>query len=43
MPAIALPTTAVNVDFMLDKALPPSPADNRELGVIVSSVGFEAK
>jgi hypothetical protein len=43
VPAIALPTTAVNVDFMLDKALPPSPADNRELGVIVSSVGFEAK
>jgi hypothetical protein len=43
VPAIALPLTAVNVDFALDKFLPPSPADNRELGVIVSAVGFEAK
>jgi hypothetical protein len=43
VPAIALPATAVNVDFALDKSLPPSPADNRELGVIVSAVGFEAK
>jgi len=33
----------VKVDFSLDKALPPSGADSRELGVIVSSVGFEAK
>jgi hypothetical protein len=43
VPPIALPLTAVNVDFTLDKFLPPSPADNRELGVIVSAVGFEAK
>jgi hypothetical protein len=33
----------VKVDFVLDKALPPTSADNRELGVVVSSVGFEAK
>jgi len=33
----------VKVDFALDKALPPSGSDSRELGVVVSSVGFEAK
>lgn len=43
VPPVALPATAVNVDFTLDKSLPPSPADNRELGVIVSAVGLEAK
>jgi hypothetical protein len=43
VPAIALPATAVSVDFALDKFLPPTPADNRELGIIVSAVGFEAK
>ncbi len=43
VPPIALPATAVSVDFTLDKSLPPSPSDNRELGVIVSAVGFEAK
>jgi hypothetical protein len=43
VPAVALPAAAVSVDFALDKSLPPSPSDNRELGVIVSAVGFEAK
>jgi hypothetical protein len=33
----------IKVDFALDKTLPPSGSDNRELGVVVSSVGFEAK
>jgi len=33
----------IKVDFALDKTLPPSASDNRELGVVVSSVGFEAK
>ena len=33
----------VNVDFELDKALPPGEVDQRELGVIVSTIGFEAK
>jgi hypothetical protein len=30
-------------DFALDKALPPSAADERELGIVVASVGLEAK
>ncbi len=38
-----LKSETVKVDFSLDKALPPSAADSRELGVIVSSAGFEAK
>ena len=33
----------VKVDFALDKTLPPSASDSRELGVVVSSIGFEAK
>jgi hypothetical protein len=33
----------VKVDFVLDKTLPPSASDSRELGVVVSSIGFEAK
>ena len=31
------------VDFALDKSLPPSPADQRELGVIAVSVGLQGK
>ncbi|MGH9660366.1 MAG: hypothetical protein ACRD96_17585, partial [Bryobacteraceae bacterium] len=34
---------AVHVEFALDKSLPPTGGDQRELGVIVSSVGLEAK
>ena len=34
---------AVNVEFTLDKFLPAGEIEQRELGVIVSSVGFEAK
>ena len=30
-------------DFSLDKAVPPSAADERELGIVVASVGLEAK
>jgi hypothetical protein len=33
----------IKVDFALDKTLPPTSTDSRELGVVVSSVGFEAK
>ncbi len=33
----------VVVDFDLDKTLPPTPADRRELGIIVSQVGLVAK
>jgi hypothetical protein len=43
VPGDWLKSETVKVDFSLDKALPPSAADSRELGVIVSSVGFEAK
>jgi hypothetical protein len=31
------------VDFALDKALPPSGSDQRELGLVVSAVGFDPK
>lgn len=31
------------VDFALDKALPPTGPERRELGVIVNMVGFESK
>ena len=34
---------AVKVEFAMDKALPPSSADQRELGLVVSVVGFEPK
>jgi hypothetical protein len=33
----------VLVDFSVDKAIPPSGSDARELGIIVSQVGFVAK
>lgn len=31
------------VDFTLDKALPPSDTEHRELGVVANTIGFEAK
>jgi hypothetical protein len=34
---------AVRVDFELDKAIPPSEQDARELGIVVSKVGLEVK
>jgi hypothetical protein len=34
---------AVKVEFAMDKALPPTGADQRELGLVVSVVGFEPK
>lgn len=43
VPATALAGDAVTVDFTLDKFLPPNPNDQRELGVIVSAAGLEAK
>jgi hypothetical protein len=38
-----LPGEAVNVEFTLDKFLPAGMVEQRELGVIVTSVGLEAK
>jgi hypothetical protein len=43
VPASAMSGDAVTVNFALDKYLPPSDSDSRELGLIVSTVGFEAK
>ncbi|MFN7995968.1 MAG: hypothetical protein U0Q18_20320 [Bryobacteraceae bacterium] len=43
VPASALGGDSVKVDFVLDKAVPPGPSDQRQLGIIVSTVGFEAK
>jgi hypothetical protein len=43
VPAKALGGEAVIVDFALDKALMPSASDERELGIVVSTIGFEAK
>ena len=34
---------AVTLNFALDRFLLPSGEDSRELGVIMSTVGFEAK
>lgn len=43
VPAKLLAGESVRVDFALDKSLPPSESDERNLGIIVSAVGFEAK
>src|SRR3954470_11789513 len=43
VPASALTADAVTVEFALDKFLPPGAVDQRELGLVVSSIGFEAK
>lgn len=44
IPPNLLNVEALRIDFQLDRALPPGTnGDQRELGVIVSSVGLEAK
>jgi hypothetical protein len=43
VPAKVLTTDAVMVEFALDKHLAPDDVDQRELGIVVSMVGFEAK
>ena len=43
VPASALNAEAVTVNFALDKFLTPGSVDQRELGVVVASVGLEAK
>jgi hypothetical protein len=42
VPADAMSGDAVRVDFQLDKAMPPSGGDIRELGIIVFNIGLEA-
>ncbi len=41
VPAAALAGDAARADFTLDKVLPPSTLDSRELGIVVTSVGLE--
>lgn len=43
VPASALSGDAVTVDFSLDKFLPAGTVDQRELGVVVTSIGLETK
>ncbi len=43
VPPSALRGGNATVAFTLDKALPPSANEQRELGVVVNTVGFEAK
>ena len=43
VPASALNSGAVDVVFQLDKAIPPSGGDARELGVVAIAAGLEAK
>jgi hypothetical protein len=43
VPASALGGDSARVDFSVDKTMPPTPSDRRELGVVVTTVGFQAK
>ena len=43
IPASLLSGDSLRVDFQLDKAIPPSAADIRELGIIVLNIGLESK
>ena len=43
IPANLLTGDSLRVDFQLDKAMAPSGADIRELGIIVLSIGLESK
>lgn len=43
VPGKLLAAQAVKVEFALDKTLKPGDSDQRELGVVASTVGFEVK
>lgn len=43
VPAAALKGDSARVDFSLDKFLPAGAVDQRELGIVVTSIGLEAK
>ena len=43
VPASALAGDAVTVNFSLDKFVPAGTIDQRELGIVVTSIGLEAK
>jgi len=43
VPASLLASESAKVDFSLDKTMPPTAGDQRELGVVVSTVGLDPK
>jgi hypothetical protein len=43
VPANLLTGETTRVDFSVDKTMPPTPSDKRELGVVVSLIGLQAK
>jgi hypothetical protein len=43
VPAAALGGDSARIDFQLDKAIPPGETDQRELGIVTSSVALIAK
>ncbi len=43
VPAAVLGGDSARVEFSVDKTMPPTPGDHRELGVVVTTVGFAAK
>jgi hypothetical protein len=43
IPASALHGDSVKVDFALDKSMPPSAEDQRELGIVATSVALSAR
>jgi hypothetical protein len=43
VPASMLTAESVRVDFALDKSLPPTGGDKRELGIVANSVGIGAR
>jgi len=43
VPASAFRAEAVTVDFALSQFLPGSPDDNRELGLVISTIGLEPR
>lgn len=43
VPSMALQSAPVRIDFWLDKSVPPSSMDHRELGIIVNQVGLTSK
>ena len=43
VPAALLGTPTVNIGFVLDKFLAPGAVDQRELGLVATSVGLESK
>jgi hypothetical protein len=43
VPATALSAEAVNIDFQVDKGLPPGDQETRELAIIVTTVGLLPK